>query len=356
MIRVAKLTDDEMVVLTRLAQDKRTLSSMAERITAIMFASNGVQVEVIALSLFKKPRTISSWLNKWNEQRVSSLFTKYIGNKNAAKLTKEQKDQVKLVLQSSPRITGLGAEFWSPTILRKYIKAEFGVIYESRQSYYLLLKYSDLSFKYPDKFDRNRDEMKVKLRVQEIAKEITPILKSPDWELFCADEVRLEQEAEIRRAWLKKGEKTIIKINRKKEHQNYVGFLSQKTFRANVYRVDWQNTEQILKALKRLLVLYPTKRIAIIWDNATWHRSRELKAELGKGGLLERVHLIAMPPYAPDENPIEHVWNTAKKHAANIQYGNFNETRRTFENFVRLRTFKYTFRKVNEEHLQEKAN
>ena len=50
-----------------------------------------------------------------------------------------------------------------------------------------------------------------------------------------------------------------------------------------------------------------TKKIAIVLDNAPLHKSKEIREQLRQGGLMERVHLIAMPPYAPDHNPIEHV-------------------------------------------------
>ncbi len=81
----------------------------------------------------------------------------------------------------------------------------------------------------------------------------------------------------------------------------------------------------------------------MIWDNAPFHKSQKIKQELKKNGLLARVHLIAMPPYAPDENPIEHVWNTAKKAVSNIQRETFQETKQTFYDFVTNRSFTYSF-------------
>jgi transposase len=58
---------------------------------------------------------------------------------------------------------------------------------------------------------------------------------------------------------------------------------------------------------------------------------------------MERVHLITMPPYAPDENPIEHVWDTAKQKVANLQRDPFPETKQAFSNYVTSCQFRYTF-------------
>ena len=62
---------------------------------------------------------------------------------------------------------------------------------------------------------------------------------------------------------------------------------------------------------------YSTKRVCVIWDNATCHKGKTLREKLAKGNTLERLHLIPFPPYAPDHNPIEHVWQYAKKQIAN---------------------------------------
>lgn len=65
------------------------------------------------------------------------------------------------------------------------------------------------------------------------------------------------------------------------------------------------------------------KNLHIIWDNAKFHTGKEIKNVLGKGQLLERAHLIHLPPHASDKNPIDHVWNADKGRMANIQCDSF---------------------------------
>jgi len=350
MIRVEQLTADEKWALRQQIKYNQIIL-IREKSQAISFASEGVKISTIANGLGKTEETIRDWLKAWNEYKLASLFSGHKNNTNAAKLTTKQKAEIKQALLLPPSEYGIPKEFWDVPTLKRYIQVKFSVTYECSQSYRIILRYSNLFFKYPDTFDSHRDETKVKIRVREIAKEIKPLLEDNRWLVFCGDEVRLEQEAEIRKAWLRKGEKTIIKVNRKKESQSYIGFLSQKRdHRCFIYKLDWQNSEEILKALKRLLSFHPDKKVAIIWDNAKWHFSKQIKNELQTGGILERIHLIAMPAYAPDENPIEHVWNEAKRHSANIQYDTFKQTKSTFENFVRNKAFKYTFRGVNKQH------
>ena len=75
----------------------------------------------------------------------------------------------------------------------------------------------------------------------------------------------------------------------------------------DLMRLDWQNISDIVKALTDLTLRYPGKRI-VVWDDAGWHKSKKLREHLGEGDVLERIHLINMPPCSPDKNPVERVW------------------------------------------------
>jgi transposase len=301
----------------------------------------GLRQKTIARLLVKSERTIHRYLQDFSERRMASLFSGHVDNENASKLTRKQKREIRGVLKQPPSAYGLPKEFWDIPTLKTYIKAEFGIVYESVQSYHFILKFSNLSFKYPDKYDLNRNEDKILTRIREIKKEIKPFLKDPGWEVFTSDETRIILEALTRRAWLQKGKRTVIKVKRSKEYQNYLGFLNQKSFKCHVYQLAWQNQDEIIKAFKDFLGKYPGKKICIIWDNATFHRGIKIKQELARGGLLERVHLINLPAYAPDFNPIEHVWKWIKDKISNQQYENFEITKRKFKEAVNSRKFHY---------------
>ena len=149
-------------------------------------------------------------------------------------------------------------------------------------------------------------------------------------------------QAIVRRAWLKKGQKTVIKVEGKDEHQNYLGFLNQRTFKCHVFPIVWGRASEVIMATTEFLKLYPDKNICIIWDNARWHKGKQLRAELGKGNSLERIHLINLPPYAPDTNPQEHIWKYAKDHIAHQPTTSFKQKINNFKLAVIHRTFNYT--------------
>lgn len=87
-----------------------------------------------------------------------------------------------------PTEYGLPKEFWDVPQSKTYAQAEFGVVYERVPSHHFLPKFSELSFKYPAKFNIRRDEEGITTRMEEIQKEVVGCLKDPNWEVFASDE------------------------------------------------------------------------------------------------------------------------------------------------------------------------
>ena len=338
-----EVTPEETAVLIR--WKKRTDNYMLVRMKAeaILYASRGVDVSIIAEMVERSEKTIREWLTDWQTSRMCSVLTGHAGNQNAAKLTRAQKEDLKTVLALPPSRSGIDAEFWDVPALRDVVKILFDVEYESESSYQLLLRFCGLSFKLPDPFDKHRDEQAITKRMAEVKTQVTDLLEA-GWEVYAADEVRLEHEAETRRMWLPKGQRTKFHVDRQKVSQSFFGALSLINKKVKLYPIEGnQNTEQIILALERLQRETTTEKIAVVLDNARFHHAKALTSLYQPGQLLERITPIFLPPYAPDHNPVEHVWNTAKNNIANIQHETPDQTFGTFTSYITGRTFNYSF-------------
>ena len=106
---------------------------------------------------------------------MASIFTGHKNNTNTAKLLPEDKLYLKEVLASPPSDYGLPKEFWDVPQLKEYVEAEFSIVYDCDQSYHCLLRFSNLSFKYADTFDRKRNERFIEQRMRAITAEIEPL-------------------------------------------------------------------------------------------------------------------------------------------------------------------------------------
>ena len=317
------------------------LKSIRLRAHAILMRNEALSINQVARLSFRNQRTITRWIKEYTAFKLASLFSGHLDNENASKLTREQKTEVKQTLSQPPNEYGLPVEFWGTPKLKEYLSAVFGVEYESDRSYHYLLRFSNLSFKYPDKLSPRRDEALIEKRISEIRQEISPLVSDSNWIVFVADETRLQLEAEIRRAWLVKGKRTIIKTERSKEHQNYLGFLDQKYGTCQVFEITRGKQIYVIPVLEQLVNQYPNKRICVVWDNAKWHKGKLLRSKLATNKGLERLHLINFPPYAPTHNPIEHVWQYAKGKISNRHQYSFSEIKQDFLASITNRVFDY---------------
>lgn len=310
---------------------------------AVLYASMGVATEIIASSVDRSERTVSDWLRDWNACRLQSVVTAHAGNQNAAKLTRDQKADLKKVLASPPSEAGVPADFWDVPALEDVVKTKFDVEYEPESSYRMLMRFLGMSFKLPDPFDKRRDEAKISARMEEIKGQVRGLL-AEGYEVYTVDEVRVEHEAETRRMWLPRGQRTKLHVDRKKAAQSFFGALSLTEKKMKVYPITGQqNAEQSLLMLSRLQRETPGRKIAVVLDNASFHHAKDLTKLFSPGEELERITPIFLPPYAPDHNPAEHVWNAGKDHIANLQREAPEETFSAFISYITSHKFDYDF-------------
>jgi transposase len=58
--------------------------------------------------------------------------------------------------------------------------------------------------------------------------------------------------------------------------------------------------------LDEVAARHPGERLVMVLDGAGWHRAFALK-------LPENMRLVFLPPYAPELNPVEHVWDEVRE-------------------------------------------
>lgn len=343
MVPICLSIEEKDILLSHYRKSKSSL--ICSRAHVILLFNQGLSAYQISQVLFKSEKTIREYGKKFILERIASIFPKYQNNQNAAKLTHEQKLEIRQVLSKPPSEYGLPENFWAIKPLKSYIHANFGVEYESQESYRLLFSLCNFSFHLPEKFDIKRDEKMIKKRIAEIRKEIKPYLKDSDWVVLVSDESRIVWETMARRAWLPKGKKTIIKTTRKRKAQSFIGFLNLKTHSPHLYAIPWQNQSQIIPVLKKIKHEYQGKKICLIWDNAKWHHGKILKENLGENKPFHNFHLINFPPYAPDTNPQEKIWRHGKAFIANKVYPELSAVVNDFQNAIMGRKYNYQIKR-----------
>jgi len=60
--------------------------------------------------------------------------------------------------------------------------------------------------------------------------------------------------------------------------------------------------------LDEISLRYPEDRMIMVLDGAGWHRNESLT-------IPDNIHLLRIPPYSPELNPVEHLWDDLREKA-----------------------------------------
>ena len=153
-----EVTPEETAVLIRWKKRSDNHVLVRMKAEAILYASEGVSTSIIAEMVERTERTVQEWPAEWRATRMCSVLTGHAGNQNAAKLTRDQKQELKKILAQPPSRTGVHAEFWDVPAIRDVVKTLSDAEHQTDSSYQLLLRFCGLSLELPDPFDEHRDE------------------------------------------------------------------------------------------------------------------------------------------------------------------------------------------------------
>ena len=102
-----EITPEETAVLIRWKKRSDNHVPARMKAEAILYASEGVSISIIAKMVERAERTGQEWLAEWQATRMCSVLTGHAGNQNAAKLTRTQKEELKAILAQPPSRSGV---------------------------------------------------------------------------------------------------------------------------------------------------------------------------------------------------------------------------------------------------------
>jgi transposase len=130
-------------------------------------------------------------------------------------------------------------------------------------------------------------------------------------EIYFGDEAGVRSDCHAGTTWGIKGQTPVVYSTGQRSSVNMISAVSARgrlRFMATKGRV---NGLVFMEFLKRLMHKAP-RPIFLILDGGSYHRSRPVKDYVASlGGKLQ---LFFLPPYSPELNPDEQVWNYVKHH------------------------------------------
>ena len=138
--------------------------------------------------------------------------------------------------------------------------------------------------------------------------EVTNFLSCPDTMMFFFDESRFGLHPHIGRCWARKGVRISCPVN--PNYQNFFVYSSVSPITGEAFTLFLPrvNTEMMNLYLTEMSAAFPDKKIMIVLDQAGWHKSKSLNVP-------DNFFLELLPPYSPELDPVEKLWQHLKKHA-----------------------------------------
>ena len=284
---------------------------------------------------------VSKWKIIYENEGGDGLKVNYKGGKGF--LTEDQRYEIIFHIKNQP--------YYSVEELRDYIERHYGVVYESKQSYYDLLKEGGLSWHQTQAVNPKRDPAQVELRRKEIKAKLEKrqdeIVKG-EVIVFTEDECHALWGDTTGHIWCRENERTEVPIENAKERQTYYGVMNLYNQEFTISPFKKGDSENTIEFLKYLRALNKGKKIIIIWDNASYHTSKKIRAYLEQvnQGLEEKdwkITCLFFAPNAPDQNPVEDAWLQGKNFLRRHFFENktFNQVKRSFFNFLNKRIFSF---------------
>jgi putative transposase len=312
-----------------------------KRAIAVKMIIQGFEVKDICSLLGVSDSFVSKWKIIYENEGASALRLNYKGRTGF--LTEFQRDEIFFYLKDKPHYT--------VEELRDLIELRYDVVYQSKQSYYDILKEAGLSWHKTEAVNPKRDEAKVLLKREEIKEKLEEHqeeIKEGQAIVFAEDESHLLAGDTTGYVWGQRNETIEVPIKNIKDRQTYYGALNLHNKDFFVTPSDSGNGENTVLFIQHLQALHPNKKLIIIWDGASYHCCDEVKSylsEVNKG--LEKkdwkVTCILFAPHAPDQNPVEDAWLRGKNYLRKHFYENktFNQVKDSFINFLNRQIFDF---------------
>lgn len=120
--------------------------------------------------------------------------------------------------------------------------------------------------------------------------------------LFFEDEARFGRINTLSRCWVPGTQRAEIEQQLVREYTYAYTAVCPTTGETYSIISPLNNTTAMNAFLQAFAHHYKDNRIILTLDGAGWHRSKELL-------LPENIRLLFLPPYSPELNPVEHIWD-----------------------------------------------
>jgi transposase len=250
---------------------------------------------------------IYTWLKKYAQGGIKALLGKKAQGPER-KITEIERKKLKKLLIKNPRQLHFDFGLWTLWMVQELIKREFGkrVCYQTISN---MLHEMGFSVQKPQYRASEQDEKKV----EEWKKKTYPALKREAKKegrvVFWQDEAGFRSEHHSGTTWGEKGKRPVVKATGHRHSCNGISAITSKgEINFMLYHGKF-NAKLFISFLKRLLE-GREKPVTILVDGHPVHKAKAVTAFVAS--TEGKLKMYFLPPYSPELNPDEQVWQATK--------------------------------------------
>ena len=288
--------------------DHKTREQIRIRAVKLVQAGNSPEEVIKALGFHRS--AIYQWLAAYNEGGIEALKTKPITGR-PPKLKGSQINKLYNILTlKNPLQLKFKFALWTRDMVRDLIKDHFGVKMNVT-SVGRLLKKLGFTVQRPLYRAYQKNPEKVDKWVNQEYPKIKKLAKKYNATIFFADEAAVRSDYHKGTTWAPKGQTPIVESTGARFSVNMLSAINARGHMRFMTINGRLNSDRFIEFLKRL-IHNEEHPVFLIVDGHPTHRSAKVKkyVESTEG----KLQLFYLPPYSPELNPDELVWNYVKKH------------------------------------------
>ena len=124
--------------------------------------------------------------------------------------------------------------------------------------------------------------------------------------LMFQDEARFGRMSDPRSCWVPAPHRPVVGLALVREFRYEYAAISPWDGGLDFMTAEKMNTENMSRFLDQVSKAHPDQFIVMVVDGASSHRSKELE-------IPKNVSFIRLPPYSPELNPAEQIWNILRR-------------------------------------------
>ena len=288
--------------------DHKTLEAL--RIRAVRLVQNGESPEVVGKALGLNRTTIYDWLAKYRSGGYDALKSRPTPGAKPKLDGKKLKWLFDVVTQKNPRQMRFEFALWTREMIQDLISKKYKIKL-SLKSIGKLLAQLGLTCQKPLYKAIQQDDSLVRTWLKKTFPKIKRRAIKEKAEVFFGDAAHIRSDHHAGKTWGIKGQTPVVTSTGTRFGLSLISAITSKGHMRFMTVEGGVDSEVFIKFLKRLLV-GAKRKIFLIVDNGASHKSKKTKEFVESQ--KDKLELFYLPPYSPELNPDELVWNHLKTH------------------------------------------